>query len=305
MCSQEPDGTSDLQAKIPTLCLRSVFAPLAGYLCELCSQTFSHASELVKHRQLHENPVSCEVGENIPTEQGELPKHVPEPSFPCNMCDRYFTTNQSLKRHKLLHVKDGRRCPKCGQIFCQLHNHILYVPLPKNEQNSTTDESSSEDTDLSSESSSDDSVPGESDSFTDESGCKRDSLEDASLLEEPEHDPESSAVESVAEPEPLSGTQNPLPPASHLQIPTEIPLLKLKRVRKPQVSRYFRDDYPTDYVQLHLPRRPQLPPSLKVFSPQCLTSALLEVRRNYEYIIKKPANVASGQLTAFELENVL
>lgn len=285
VCSQESERTSDLQAKMPTLCLWSVFVPLAGYLCELCSRTFSHASELVKHKQLHENPVSCEVGENISTEQEEVPKHAPEPSFPCNMCDRSFTTNQSLKRHKLLHVKDGRRCPKCGQIFCQLHNHVLFMPLPKTEHNSTTEESLSQDTDLSSESSSDPS----------------DSLEDAPLLEEPEQDPESSAAES----EPLSETQNPLPPASHLQIPTEIPQPKLRKVPSRQVSSYSRDDYPTDYIQLHLPRRPQLPPSLQVFSPQRLTSAFLEVRRNYEYILNKPVNVATGQYTAYELENVL
>lgn len=302
--SQESKGTSDLQAKFPTLCLRSVFAPLTGYLCELCSQTFSIASELVKHKQLHENPMSCDVSENIFI---ELPKHVPEPSFPCNICDRSFTTNQSLKRHKLLHVKDGRKCPKCGQIFCQLHNHILFMPLPKNEQNSTSDESLSQDTDLNDELSSDESVLEKSESFADESDLKQNSLEDSSPLEESEHESESSAAESVAATTPgsLSETQNPLPPASHLKVPKEIPLPKLKRLLNPQASRYFRDDYPTDYIQLHLPQQPQLQPPLKVFSPQCLTSALLEVRRNYEYIVNKPVNGEESQCTAYDLEFVL
>lgn len=303
---QESKGTSNLQAKIPTLCLRSVFAPLAGYLCELCNQTFRNASELVKHKRLHENPVSCEVSENISIDQEEFPKHVPEPSFPCNICDRSFTTNQSLKRHKLLHVKDGRRCPKCGQIFCQLHNHILFMPLPKNEQNSTTDESSSQDSDLNNELSSDESVLEKSESFTDES--KQNSFEDASPLEEPEHESGSSAESVVVtKPEPLSETQNPLPPVSHLKIPDEIPLPKLKRVLNPQVSRCFRGDYPTDYIQPHLPQQPQLQPPLKVFSPQCLTSALLEVRRNYEYILSKPVNVEKSkrQCTTYDLEIVL
>ena len=306
--SEESKGTANMWARIPTLCLRSVFAPLSGYRCELCNQTFSHASDLVTHMQLHENPLNCEVGENIFIEQERFPEDTPEPSFPCNICDRSFTRNQSLKRHKLLHVKDGRKCPKCGQIFCQLHNHILFIPLPKNEQNSTTDESLLQDTDQNNELSFDKSVLERSESFTEESDLKQKSLEDVSLLEEPEHESESSTSESVVvtEPGPLSETQNPLPPASHLKIPKKIPLPKLKRVLNPQVSRYFWGDYPTDYIQFHLPQQPQLPPHLKVFSPQCLTSALLEVRRNYEYILSKPVNVKkSRNLTAYEQEIVL
>lgn len=307
--AQESNVTSNLQAKIPVLCLRSVFAPLAGYLCDLCSQTFSDASDLVKHKQLHENPASCDVRGNVVTQQEEFPKHVPEPSFPCNICDRSFPTNPSLKRHKLLHVRDGRRCPKCGQIFCQLHNHVLFMPLPQNEQNSTTDECLSLDTDLNDESSSDNSVLEQSESSTDESDSRENSLEDACPLEEPERESESSAAESGAVKEPglFRETQNPLPPASFLNIPKEIPLPKLKRVLNPHVCRYFRGDYPTDYVQLHLPQQPRLRPPLKVFSPQCLTSTLLEVRRNYEYILSKPvkAEESKSQYTAYDLEFVI
>lgn len=306
--SQESKDTSNLKAKVPTLCLKPVFAPLAGYLCELCSQTFSDASELVKHKQLHENPTSCEVAESIFTEQEEIPKHVPEPSFPCNICDRSFTTNQSLKRHKLLHVKDGRRCPKCGQIFCQLHNHVLFMPLPRNEQSSTTDESLLQDTDPNNELSSDESVLERSESFTVESDLRQDSFEDASSLDESEHESECSAEsEEVTKPGWLCETQNPLPPASHLKIPKEIPLPRLKRVLNPHVSRCFQSDYPNDYVQPHLPQQPQLQPSLEVFSPQCLTSALLEVRRNYKYILSKPVNVEKSkrQRTCYDLEIVL
>lgn len=278
--TQESKGLSKLPAMIPILCLKSVFAPRAGYLCELCSQKFSCASELLKHKQLHENPVSCEVGEQVSTEQEEFPERAPEPSFPCNMCDRSFATSQSLKRHKLLHVKDDRRCPRCGVIFCQIHNHVLFVPLPENEQDSTSDEV-------------------EQNSFT-----------DASVLDEPGRDPEASAAPSVAatEPEPTRETLNPLPPPSHLNIPNEIPRPRLKRLLNPHVSRCYRDDNPADYIQLHLPRSPQLQPHLKIFSPQRLTSALLEVRRNYEYILSEPAKLkvkCSEQRTAYDLEIVL
>lgn len=168
-----------------------------------------------------------------------------------------------------------------------------------NEQNSTTDESSLQDSDLNNELSSDESMLDKSESFTDD-------FEDAFPLEEAEHESESSAAESeaVTMSELLCETQNPLPPASHLKIPKEIPLPKLKRVLNPHVSRYVRDDYPTDHVQPHLPQQPHLRPPLMVFSPQRLTSALLEVRRNYEYILSNPVNCEErkSQNTAYDLE---
>lgn len=304
--TQESKGLSKLPAMIPILCLKSVFAPRAGYLCELCSQKFNCASELLKHKQLHENPVSCEVSEKVSTEQEEFPKQAPEPSFPCNICDRSYATSQSLKRHKLLHVKDDRRCPKCGIIFCQLHNHVLFVPLPKNEQDSTTEESLLQDADFNNELSCDEMETSEP--FTVESEAKQNSFTDASLLDKPGRDAEASDAQSVVaiKPDPTRETLNPLPPPSHLNIPNEIPLPKLKRLLNPHVSRCFRDDNSADYIQLHLPRSPQLQPQLKIFSPQRLTSALLEVKRNYEYILGEPAKVkCSEKRTAFDLEVVL
>lgn len=275
-----------------------MFAPLAGYLCELCDQTFSQASELVKHKQRHENPTSCRANESVFLKREGLPQRVPAPSFPCNMCDRSFTTHQSLKRHKLLHVKDGRRCPKCGRIFCRLHNHILFMPPPKSEQSSAAEASSRQDARQS-----DGSSSGES--FAGQPGVKQNSSEDAPPLEE--SGPESESSAAVAEPGPLSETQNPLPPASHFRMWQEVPLPKLRRVSNPQAARCFRDDYPADYTQLHLPRQPRLQPPLRVFSPQRLTSALLEVRRNYEYILGKALNVEESQsrYTAYDLEVVL
>lgn len=176
------------------------------------------------------------------------------------------------------------------------------MPLTKNEQDSTTDESLLQDSDVNNELSSDESESGESDS-------KQNFFKDASLLEEPGRESEASAAESavVIKPRPSCETQNPLPPASHLKIPKELPLPKLKRLSSPHISRYFRDDFPTEYVQVHLPQKPQLEPHLKIFSPQRLTSALLKVNRNYDYILSKPGNLKEykEQRTAYDLEIVL
>lgn len=180
------------------------------------------------------------------------------------------------------------------------------MPLPENEQDSATDESLLQDTDINNELSCEELERSEPSAV--ESEVKQNSFTDASLLDEPGDKAEASAAQSAVavNPKPTRQTLNPLPPASHLKIPKEIPLPKLKRMLSPPVSRCFRDDYPADYVQLHLPQNPQLRPPLEIFSAQRLTSALLEVKRNYEYILREPADVkCSEQRTAYDLEVVL
>ncbi|XP_077473315.1 uncharacterized protein LOC144086972 [Stigmatopora argus] len=49
------------------------------------------------------------------------PRPVPPPAFPCNMCERRFADAHLLKRHKLLHIKDDRKCARCGALFCRVH----------------------------------------------------------------------------------------------------------------------------------------------------------------------------------------
>lgn len=287
----------------PTVCLKSVFAPAGGYKCELCNQNFISAPELIKHQQLHGSPSTSQNSGKVLTSQAELSEHQPEPSFPCNICDRAFATRHSLKRHKLLHVRDGRRCPKCGMLFCQLHNHVLFVPQPESEQETNTDEPRLEE------------LESEQDSFTDDSLLEMEASTAKSPLEKPKPNESSdsadsaqcvtsitptwitamlAAVLSSPNPEPTCQTENPLPPASHRRILRSMPVPVLQRTSRFLLHSHFRDDYPPDFVQPHLPHYPDLPPSLKVFSPQRLTSAMLGVKRNTDYILgkqNKPKNV--------------
>lgn len=94
-------------------------------------------------------------------------------------------------------------------------------------------------------------------------------------------------------PGPLSKIHNPLPPASHTRIIKRIPVPMLKKP-SPHPPRNSRKDYPANLVQPRLPPKIELPPSLRVFSPQYLTSALLEVERNYEYILDKARDVKNN-----------
>ncbi|XP_068191993.1 uncharacterized protein [Antennarius striatus] len=265
--SKEPSNLLN-QCKIPLLCLRSVFVPECGYKCDQCNQVFILASQLVKHLQLHEKEeagekvIMCERCGTLFTNQADFSqhKHPEEPSFPCNICDRSFATIQNLKRHKLLHVKDGRKCGKCGVLFCQLHNHILFQPQPESEQECPDTQSSLE-SDSSNSTDSDD--------------------------ENETNEPLQTVIVQPAlpsPPKPFPKTHNPLPPPSHTKIISEIPIPK--RINEflpppPMVPKYSRNNFPAGFGH------PDLPRSLKMFSPGYLTSAFLEVHRNYEYIFNK------------------
>ncbi|XP_073326430.1 uncharacterized protein [Pagrus major] len=280
----------DLSKMIPTVLLKSVFKPASGFQCELCNQTFTIASQLLKHNQLHEEqrPFICELCGVLFTNLTDFTEHQREhqPSFPCNMCDRSFTTSQNLKRHKLLHVKDGRKCQKCGVLFCQRHNHILYVPQTKSEQDSYMVEESCEDLDGNQMPENSQYVKPEPNQTADLDDGAQSTITITYLPMTTVQIP-SSASQT---PEPLPKTHNALPPASHTRILTEIPepVFKKPYSPSPPAPRCSRNNYPATFVQPHLSQLPEFTSSLKMFSPQFLTSAFLEVKRDYEYIFRKP-----------------
>lgn len=291
-----PAGLPDINKMIPTLLLKSVFKPAGGYQCEQCDQSFTTPSQLVRHKQLHEEPQSfiCEHCGKLFTKHTDFTEHQcsHEYSFACNMCDRSFNTSQNLKRHKLLHVKDGRKCQKCGVLFCQRHNHILYVPQTESEQDSYIVEESCKDLDGDGMAENTQWVKPEPDQTADLDGGAQCTMTITHLptttIQTPWSAPQTRA--------PLPKIHNALPPASHTRILTEIPVPVFKKPFSvprpaPPVPRRSRTNYPANFVQPHLPHLPELTSSLKMFSPQFLTSAFLEVKRNYEYILSKPRAV--------------
>ncbi|XP_045913631.1 zinc finger protein 107-like [Micropterus dolomieu] len=307
-----PAGFPKLDKRIPILLLKPVFAPASGYRCELCNQNFTSVSQLLKHKPLHkeEKSFTCEICGQVFTSQADFTEHqrVHEPSFPCNICDRSFTTSHNLKRHKLLHVKDGRKCPKCGVLFCQRHKHILFLPqaesLTKSEQDSFITEPQNESSNL---------MPENTLPEKPEASQTADLNDDAQST----MTPTPTAHTVLPKPGPLSKTHKALPPASHTRILSEIPipvLIKPSSVprpprpvpgypRNPGTSSQLRSPlptYPATFIQPHLPQHPDLPSSLKIFSPQYLTSALLKVTRNYEYILNKPRVVKKEDIVKVE-----
>lgn len=123
------------QLKKPKLELKSVVARSGLFRCEVCYGKFSSGTMLVKHKKLHDQEWSDNeswptVSEKV-SEKSDfiaIPVPVEEPLFKCNMCDRSFPTIHNLKRHKLLHVRDSRKCKLCGTMFCKRHNHVITQP---------------------------------------------------------------------------------------------------------------------------------------------------------------------------------
>nr|XP_020493031.1 zinc finger and BTB domain-containing protein 49-like [Labrus bergylta] len=283
---REPTGVPELGEKILTVILRRVFTPARGYQCELCQQTFTNVSELLKHRQLHTEgkSLSRESCDELSTNQADFAEHqpVPEPSFPCNMCERSFTTTHHLKRHKLLHVKDGRKCPICGVLFCQLHNHVLF--LPQTESVTEVEEESS---------------------IIEPVNSRRE-LQKPKPITHRDDGPRSTVtvtpVQTTSQPivfhspKKTFKTLKPLPPPSHTRVLSEMPLPVLKKPypvpENPETSSVFKKPYsPPAFSQSSLPRDIELPPSLQMFSPKFLTSSFFKVTRNYEYLLSKPRGI--------------
>lgn len=285
----------------PVVLLKPVVAPAGGFQCELCSQNFISVLELVKHKQKHDEEKKsfmCEICGKHFTGQADFTEHqhvhMDEPSFPCNMCNRSFSTSHNLKRHKLLHVKDGRKCRTCGVLFCRRHNHTLFLPqadsVSESEQDSTITEPQNVDSNVASE-----------------------SLEEKCS---PKPEPKTS-LEKKCSPKPETSLTPPTAARTSILSEIPVPLLQISSSVPCPVpplpcyswtsgsSSQFKTPLCSPRAAFIQPPPPQflaLPASLQIFSPQYLTSALLEVKRNYEYILNKPEKVKKEMVKEEQVE---
>ncbi|XP_029993709.1 uncharacterized protein LOC115421861 [Sphaeramia orbicularis] len=298
--SHETAAILKLDTRRPVILLKSVLNGAGVYQCDSCNRNFTVVSQFVKHKQQHdeERPLSNDEDVSVPFEISEKPikneaftEHIltDEHSFKCNMCERSFPTSHNLKRHKLLHLKDGRKCGQCGVLFCRRHSHILFRPqaVPKNdvEEDASANETQPVNVHLTPENSQKVVEPNPKAEFADKS-----------------HDAMNQSVS------PMSSKPEPIATISMSKTTTKCPLtsflipdpkmLDPSRPPSPTLIRYNRKtppyhfspnpiNYHKHFVQPHLPVLPELPPSLQMFSPQYLTSSFLEVKRNYACIFGK------------------
>ncbi|XP_054868543.1 serendipity locus protein H-1-like [Amphiprion ocellaris] len=312
-----PADIAKLVTRSPIVLLKPIVSLAGGFQCEQCNLTFPDASQLVNHKQQHEEQKSliCEVGAKCLTSEADLTEHhavhEEEPYFSCNICDRSFPSNQSLKRHKLLHVKDGRKCLTCGALFCRHPRHFSFLPKIEcktgSEEESSVIEPQHVGSDLIPESglpnklepsqTTEESVPDDAQSSQTFTLLLTSST---SILAATPPIPEFSPAATPPMPEFSPETLVVPNPAPNTRIVPNIRtpvLLKSSSMPPPIPAMIKYRNRSTLFQPRSLmstsdqPQCPELPPSLKVFSPQYLTSALLEVKRNYEYIFSKRKNV--------------
>lgn len=106
---------------------------IARYICEICTKTYSNASNLSKHKRIvHQGILSfiCHFcGEAFPSRQTRDTHsriHSGEAPFHCDYCTKSFRSKQTLQRHIEMHL-DIRKyaCHFCPKKF-RKGSHLTY-----------------------------------------------------------------------------------------------------------------------------------------------------------------------------------
>ncbi|XP_055389144.1 zinc finger protein 852-like [Condylostylus longicornis] len=107
--------------------------------CETCGKRFSNNSNLLEHRKLHwpaekkeANFFKCPHCDARYPRKGKMlihvrTKHLKERPFVCQICNKEFSSNHHLVRHKRnIHDKNESTCPICQKQFAssRIEEHI-------------------------------------------------------------------------------------------------------------------------------------------------------------------------------------
>ncbi|PIK57481.1 putative zinc finger protein [Apostichopus japonicus] len=96
------------------------------YSCQICAKSFLERSQLVKHIRVHsgEKPYLCAKCGKSFADASHLRRHsalhesVRERKHPCPDCNKAFRTNDGLRSHKKIHVKEKAfKCDICNKSF--------------------------------------------------------------------------------------------------------------------------------------------------------------------------------------------
>lgn len=276
-CLEPQEVLPQLKNLRPVVVLKPLVLPKEVYEREECDTAGACVSEPAEDEEQHEEQNSSDSSQADPPDPQQVSRV--EPSYKCNMCDRTFTAIHHLKRHKILHLKDNRKCLRCGVLFCRRHNHFFFQPklsIQKTETGSEDESSGSEEQNLDSNLNPEKMEPSQ----------RTKTVDDTPPVTDKPPDPETlpkiiRKISFLNRHGLMSVRPSPVPPP---------PTPMFTFIRNTVASLHLTSpvlSYPAVIVQPHNPKHPELPPSLKLFSPQYLTSALLDVQRNYEYILSK------------------
>jgi len=94
---------------------------LRNIICDICGKAFNYEKCLYLHRRkVHSAAGAQRRLLNTLNNQARAEAMRKNPrSFPCDLCDKSYTTNQRLKFHKLSAHGDGAKfpCPHCPMLL--------------------------------------------------------------------------------------------------------------------------------------------------------------------------------------------
>jgi hypothetical protein len=106
--------------------------------CAFCERSFKNLHSLYCHKQIHENPkIKCEICEKI-IKRTSFKEHLNEVhatglNFHCLICNQFYKTKKTLKRHQKIHNKKYE-CKICHHKFARgdvLNKHLKVHSKPE------------------------------------------------------------------------------------------------------------------------------------------------------------------------------
>lgn len=106
--------------------------------CEKCGKVFGFGKDLKRHRKTHQRAENCcdicgKMYKGLRTLAEHKKKHADgyiKPEFPCEFCDKVFSTKYVLAYHiksDHLGMKRTYLCPTCGKSFSQRNSYLQHA----------------------------------------------------------------------------------------------------------------------------------------------------------------------------------
>lgn len=113
---------------------RNVKDPNQPFTCRLCGESYATASELLTHKETHENPVICSCGRRFKNDM-RLQTHTASGKCSgdndrrCKICNKVYKSVDVMLRHRNAVHSEPVVCPECGQTMANLASMRMHLRI--------------------------------------------------------------------------------------------------------------------------------------------------------------------------------